>query len=78
MSNENKYGYFQFSQEQLTLKKEHEKKVGKQYFPGTVVIRGKSHVFTEITNTDTSKYSDAKLLTQGYLKDIIYTKPYSK
>lgn len=72
--------YFIFSKIQLKERSDVEAKLGKQFFPGTVVVRGKTQRFTQLVS-DLSKviYTDYKVVTQtDDLKSVKYTRPYSR
>lgn len=70
------YKYFLYSRQQYMLRTEVEKKLGKTYIPGKVLYRGKWRDYTEISDTPTNnKFSDAKVITEGYLDKIQYENP---
>ena len=71
------YGYFQFSKEQLDARTKSELRLGKIYYPGKVVVKGREKIFTQITRTPESKYNDAKIVTQGETTNLTFTEPYS-
>lgn len=72
--------YFIFSKTQLKERTEIEAKLGKQFYAGTVVVRGKSQRYTQlVSNLDDLRYSDYKIITQTEnLKSVKYTRPYSQ
>lgn len=68
-----KYRYFIFSQKQYNERVDAENKLGKQYIPGKVMVRGAYKDFTEIsTSPSNSRYADGKLITEGYLDELKY------
>ena len=71
------YGYFQFSKEQLDSRTASEIRLGKIFYPGKVIVKGREKLFTQITKTSESKYNDAKILTQGNTNLMTYTEPYT-
>lgn len=58
--------YFMYSSDQYKIRAEANKRLGKQYKPGTVMINGKMKQYTEIV-TDPSKatYCDAIVVASG-------------
>ena len=67
---------FVYSREQLKHIKEIEMKRGNNFVPGDVISSGKRIPYTEILrNGRKSRYSDAKTIISGELKDIKYTSP---
>lgn len=68
-----KYRYFIFSQKQYNERVDAENKLGKQYIPGKVMVRGAYKDFTEIsTSPSNSRYADGKLVAEGYLDELRY------
>ena len=68
-----KYRYFIFSQKQYNERLEAERKLGKTYIPGKVMVHGVYRDFTEISTTPSnSRYADGKLITEGYLDSVKY------
>lgn len=73
---EKKYRYFLYSQTQHASCDAIEKKVGRRYIAGQVLYNGKRRQFTEIsTSSENNRYSDAKVVAEGYLEDMDYTLP---
>lgn len=67
------YKYFLYSRQQFLLRKEVEGKLGKTYIPGKVLYKGAWRDFTEISDTpENNKFSDAKVVTEGYLDKVQY------
>lgn len=70
------YKYFLYSQSQHRLCDEIENNIGREYIPGKVMYNGKWRLFTEISSTSSNnKYSDAKVVSEGYIEDIQYKLP---
>ena len=69
------YRYFIYSSEQMAFQKKMEEKVGKTYYVGTVIYRGKRVSFTEMSKTGNSTYSDAKIVAEGDYTKMKYTLP---
>lgn len=59
------YKYFIYSKEQYKARTEIEKKIGKTFTPGTVMVKGERKKYTEVNTTGKSKYSDAKIIAEG-------------
>lgn len=58
--------YFMFSSEQLKVRKEADKKIGKIYKPGQVLVNGRYKQYTEIvSNPNNATYSDAIVVASG-------------
>ena len=70
--------YFIYSETQLNLRKEVEKKMGKKFMVGHVIVNGIRKPFTEISSSETSRYSDAKVVASGEISLMRYTLPQSK
>lgn len=68
------YRYFFYSEQQIKKRNDIESTIGKRFLPGTVYVDGKQEKYTEICKTNQSLYSDAKLVTEGYLEDMVYTR----
>ena len=70
--------YFLFSRSQLDMRIEMEKKMGKKFKPGEVIVNGIKKQYTEIvTNPKNSRYSDAVVVTYGNKNNIKYYDPIS-
>lgn len=67
------YKYFIYSKEQHKTRTEVEKKIGKTFTPGTVMVKGERKRYTEMNSTGKSKFSDAKIVTEGEESRITYT-----
>lgn len=73
--NRKRYRYFIYSDSQYKERLEIEKKIGKIYKPGIVISKGKKQQYTEIvSNVDNMRYADSKIVAEGYLEDMKYTK----
>ena len=57
--------YFLYSSEQLNLRKQVEKKMGKKFRVGHVIVNGVKKPFTELSSTPTNRYADSKIIAQG-------------
>lgn len=66
------FRYFLYSREQYKTRVEIEKKIGKRFKPGKVLINGKWELFTEISATPNNQFSDSKIVAKGYLEDMKY------
>ena len=68
--------YFLYSREQMNIKKSVEEKLGKTFKIGTVIVKGLPQEYTEITTDPVNiKFSDAKVVAYGDIRDMKYTKP---
>lgn len=68
--------YFLFSSSQLTFRREIEKKMGRTFNPGYVIVDGVKHEFTEISSLPESKrFSDSKVVAYGDTTKIRYHLP---
>lgn len=73
--NRKHYRYFIYSETQYKERVEIEKKIGRAYKPGTVVYKGRKYQYTEVvSNIDNSRYADFKIVAEGYIEDITYTR----
>lgn len=71
--NNNKY--FMFSAAQMNERKQIEKKIGRNYTPGTVLVNGVYKPYTEIVdNPKNCRYSDAIIVIAGDINKITYKK----
>lgn len=67
--------YFMFSVQQLNLRKDVEKQLGRTYRPGVVLVNGEYKQYTEILNDPKkSRFSDATVVASGILDEMIYRK----
>lgn len=58
--------YFMFSSEQMKVRKEADKKIGKTYKPGQVLVNGHYRQYTEIVSDPANAtYPDAILVASG-------------
>lgn len=58
--------YFMFSSEQMKIRKEADKKIGKTYKPGQVLVNGRYRQYTEIvSDPSNATYPDAILVASG-------------
>ena len=70
------YRYFVYSAEQKKLNEEIFKKANKSYQPGSILIRGKHRLFTDILlDMKQSKYSDSQIVAQGDIRSFTFTNP---
>ena len=69
------YKYFIFSSEQLKFRRETELKLGRHFKPGQVIVNGVRTPFTELSDKDKSRYSDAKVVAYGDISKMTYTLP---
>lgn len=74
-SNNTNQKYFIFSREQLDTRTNAEKLIGKKYVPGDVIVQGKKHAFTEISDKPETRYKDGIVVAKGILDDMRYTLP---
>ena len=71
--------YFLYSQTQLKFRKETDRKVGKNFITGWVIVRGKKMPFTELISDKTrSMYSDAKVVCYEDPSTVKYQMPKSE
>ena len=70
------YKYFLFSQLYNEERDATEKKFGKQFVPGTVLVNGSKKEFSFISDTPTNnRYSDIRVVAKGDIEQMKYTKP---
>ena len=67
--------YFFYSNEQLTLRRQVELRMGKKFKVGHVTVNGIKKPFTEMSSLPTSRYADAKLIISGDPDLLRYTEP---
>ena len=69
--------YFIYSSMQLNFRRETEKKLGRTFIPGQVIVNGVKTPFTEITSNppNKSRYSDARSVYYGDPTKVQYTMP---
>lgn len=71
--------YFLYSQTQLKFRKETDRKIGKTFKPGSVIVNGRKMPYTEmLADKKRSMYSDAKEVCYKDPKDVKYTPPKSE
>lgn len=72
--------YFIFSKAQLKERTEVEAKLGKKFYAGTVIVRGKSQRYTQlVTDLNDIRYTDYKIILQtDNINQVKYTRPYSQ
>lgn len=68
------YKYFIYSSSQAKDRTNIEKKVGRKFIPGTVVVGSKKLQYTELSSTGISNYSDAVIVAKGDITKMNYTK----
>lgn len=75
LSNSNPYVYFMYSLEHVSSKDEVEAKLGKRFVCGTVVVGGvkKKYSYKSTNKTFLSQYPDARIIAEGYEKQISFT-----
>lgn len=69
--------YFLYSAEQFKMRSELEKKLGKTYMAGMVIVNGERKLFTELSTVPSSRFSDFKIITSGDPSKLTYKMPYS-
>ena len=70
--------YILFSSKQLEFRRNAEKKLGRGFKPGEVLVNGSRYSFTEISSngSEKSRYSDTKMIYHGDLDKVkIYSMP---
>jgi hypothetical protein len=67
--------YFLYSKEQHKKRLELEKKIGRKYIPGTVMVGGEARLFTEISNKYNDRFKDTIIVYQGEESEVKFTKP---
>ena len=70
--------YFFYSSEQLKLRVQLEKRRGKTFNVGHVIVNGTRKPFTELSTKETSIYPDAKSVASGEISLMKYTLPEAK
>lgn len=68
------YKYFMYSAAQMRERTEIEKRIGRKFVPGTVVVGAKKLQYTELTGSNNSRYSDAVVVAEGDITKMNYTK----
>ena len=72
---ENKFVYFLYSEEQVKEKNEILKKVGKVFVPGTVYVGMSRKNFSQMSDKDSMKYIDTKIVAKGYKNQMKFDLP---
>lgn len=68
--------YFLYSAEQLKFRREIEKKMGRTFNVGHVIVDGNRKPFTEISSSPvSSRFSDSEVVASGKLEDMNFTRP---
>ena len=67
--------YFLFSREQMEFRKTIEARQGKKFKAGTVIVNGVRKLYTEMSDTSKSKYSDTIIVAHGDISKIKYIPP---
>ena len=81
MANENLNGaiknymrYFIYSPSQMKIRRDIERKLGRNLVLGTVIVKGEQKQYTEIvSDLQNVRYSDAEIVTYGDIREIVYT-----
>lgn len=73
--NNDKIVYFLYSEEQVKEKNEILKKVGKVFVPGTVYIGMSRKNFSQMSDKDSMKYIDTKIVAKGYKNQMKFDLP---
>ena len=68
------YKYFIYSASQMRERTQIEKNIGRKFIPGTVVVGATKHQYTELSDTGNSRYSDAKIVAEGDINKMNYTR----
>lgn len=67
--------YFIYSSEQMKFRKSVDAKIGRMYYPGQLYTGARAILFTELSSTGKSRYSDAKIVYKGETDGLKYTLP---
>lgn len=71
--------YFIYSKSQFNERKEIEKKLGKKFYPGYIIIHGVRQPVTQITkNLQNIRYTDYKLVATADINKANYMEPYAE
>lgn len=73
--NNDKIVYFLYSEEQVKEKNEILKKVGKVFVPGTVYVGMSRKNFSQMSDKDSMKYIDTKIVAKGYKNQMKFDLP---
>lgn len=72
------YKYFLFSASYNADRDNAEKKFGKEFVLGTVVVNGSKKEFSLISDSpNNDRYSDIRIIAEGNIEEMKYTKPYT-
>lgn len=72
------YKYFLFSALYNSDRDEAEKRFGRQFNLGTVMVNGSKKEFSLISDDPSNdRYSDIRIVAEGNIEDMKYTKPYT-
>lgn len=69
----NSYVYFIYSATQLKERTEAEKLINKKFQPGYVAIKGKRQQYTEVNTNGNLRFSDSKIIAEGYARNITFS-----
>ena len=72
------YKYFLYSEEQIKEKNAILAKQNKIFVPGVVVVNGTRPNFSQLSDSKSMRYIDAKIIAEGNIKEITYQKPSTK
>ena len=76
IENRNYMRYFIYSTEQMKLKRQMEKRLGRDLVLGTVIVNGERKFFTEmVEDLANVRYSDATVVLHADIREIKYTNP---
>ena len=67
--------YFLFSRKQMEFRKNIEYKQGRKFKAGIVIVNGVRKLFTEMSDYNQSRYSDAEVVAHGDIDKIRYILP---
>lgn len=79
MSKEPNMKYFIYSKEEVKQRSEIEAKLGKKFFPGSIIINGRPKQFTQkVSNVESlDRYSDYRIVAYQDVNTAKFTDPYS-
>lgn len=72
------YKYFLYSEEQIKEKNTILAKQNKIFVPGVVVVNGTRKNFSQLSDSNSMRYIDTKVVAEGDIKNITYQKPTTK
>lgn len=72
------YKYFLYSEEQIKEKNAILAKQNKIFVPGVVVVNGTRQNFSQLSDSNSMRYIDTKIIAEGNIKEITYQKPSTK